>query len=135
MPVTPRFSLSQDDEFVHLSIVVPHVRVSAAEVDVDGARVAFFCAPYLLRLTLPGALVDDARCRAEYDADAAGGTLNVRVAKAQAGEHFEGLDMVTRLLQPPDGDVEIDEASGAMIRETRVDTEGRASAREIRSEP
>ena len=59
MPVTPRFSLAQDADAVYLEIAVPHVRVSGAELEVEGREIAFFCAPYLLRLTLPGELVGD----------------------------------------------------------------------------
>ena len=59
MPITPRFSLAQDADAVYLTVAVPHVRVSAAELDVDGRSLCFFCAPYLLRLTLPGELVGD----------------------------------------------------------------------------
>jgi hypothetical protein len=35
MPVTPRFQLAQTDEYVLVTIRVPHIRVSAAETHVE----------------------------------------------------------------------------------------------------
>jgi protein SHQ1 len=101
MPITPRFSLTQDDEYIYARISVPHVRVSSAEIEIEGQNFTFFCAPYLLKLTLPGDLLDDERANATYDADKDGGTLLVRAPKAVIGQVFEELDLVTRLLQPP----------------------------------
>ena len=105
MPLTPRYSLSQDASSVVLTVVVPYVRVGDAEVVVDGPSVHFFCSPYLLRLTLPGDLVDDEAhpVHAAYDADAGHGTLTITLAKAVAGAMFPDLDLVTEApsLLPP----------------------------------
>lgn len=101
MPLRPRFSVSQDDEYVLVRAVVPHVRVGDAEVDIDGARLSLWCAPYLLKLQLPGELVDDERARATYDPAAGGGTLTVFAPKAVRGQHFPDLDLTSRLIAPP----------------------------------
>jgi hypothetical protein len=49
MPVIPRFQLAQTDEYVLVTIRVPHIRVSAAETHVEvnfvtNARIRVLCA-------------------------------------------------------------------------------------------
>lgn len=67
MPVTPQFSADQNDEFIIVSVRVPYVRVSDAEIDIDGPNLSFWCKPYLLKLTFPFKLIDDDRAKAVYD--------------------------------------------------------------------
>lgn len=67
MPVTPRFRLSQDASFVVVDIHVPYVRTRDMEFTIDGRDFLFSCPPYLLRLGLPGDVVDDDRTKATYD--------------------------------------------------------------------
>lgn len=67
MPITPRFWLRQDDDFLYVHIRVPYVRVSDMEFEVDGCEFSFWCKPYLLRLKLPCPLVEDERAKAVYD--------------------------------------------------------------------
>jgi hypothetical protein len=100
MPITPRFSLSQDADFVTARVTVPHVRVSASEIYVDGPRLSISVPPYLLQLVLPGDLCEDDCAAATYDADDGGGTLTVRVAKAVPGALFADLDLAGRVLAP-----------------------------------
>ena len=100
MPIQPRFSLSQDESFVIARVHVPHVRVGGTEVDIDECQLSIFCPPYLLKLVLPGPLVDDERARASYDPGEAGGTLTVHAPKAAPGQHFPDLDLTARLLAP-----------------------------------
>jgi hypothetical protein len=69
MPVVPRFRLRQDDEFLYVEIVVPYVRVSDLDFVLDGCDFSFYCHPYLLRLTLPGGVVEDERAKAVFDPD------------------------------------------------------------------
>ena len=52
MPVTPRFTLAQDDEFITVTAHVPYVRVSSLEVDIDGPSLSLFVSPYLLKLKI-----------------------------------------------------------------------------------
>ena len=97
MPATPVFTLTQDDATVLVRIRVPYVRVGAMETHVDGRDFSFYCKPYLLRLRLPRACVDDeARpAKAVYDPNAHNGTVTVHLPKEEPGVHFEGLDMLT----------------------------------------
>ncbi|XP_034389481.1 protein SHQ1 homolog isoform X2 [Cyclopterus lumpus] len=96
--ITPAFDLSQDPEFLILSIRVPYTRTSEFDLHVDGADFKFFAKPYFLRLSLPGRIVEDGRETAKFDIDE--GLVTLRVPKETAGEHFEGLQMLTSLLAP-----------------------------------
>lgn len=96
--ITPAFDLSQDPDYLILSIRVPYTRTSEFDLYIDGADFKFFAKPYFLRLCLPGRLVEDGREKATFDIDK--GIFTVRVPKETAGEHFEGLQMLTSLLAP-----------------------------------
>ena len=67
MPVTPRFSLSQDDQFLYVEINVPYVRVTDMDFTVLECDFTFYCKPYLLKLSFPGPLVDDERAKGVFD--------------------------------------------------------------------
>ena len=60
MGITPTFSLEQDDNNVYLHIHVPNIRViNAAQIQIQGNRVSFYCTPYLLELFLPHGVLDE----------------------------------------------------------------------------
>lgn len=101
MPISPVFSVSQDDCFVVVKIRVPYVRISAAEMICDEHDFSFYCHPYLLKLTFPCLLDgdDDEKCRAIYDADEDHGTIRAHLPKRTRGEIFPDLDLTTLLLQ------------------------------------
>ncbi|XP_058258724.1 protein SHQ1 homolog isoform X1 [Hemibagrus wyckioides] len=96
--ITPAFELSQDSDFLTLVVRVPYARTSEFDVYVDGEDFKFYAKPYFLRLTLPGRIVQDGREKASFDIDK--GLFTVRVPKETAGQHFEGLQMLTSLLAP-----------------------------------
>jgi hypothetical protein len=101
VPIVPRFHLTQEDEWLVVHVTVPYVKVSDMEFTVvDGNNFTFYCKPYLLKLALPGDVVDDERATASYDPDVNHGTLVIRLPKATPGLLFEGLDLLTVLLQP-----------------------------------
>ena len=97
--LTPRFTLDQNDDFVLLVVHAPHIRASEVEFYVEASTFKFYCKPYFLRLTLPGRVVEDGRETCTYDVDA--GDFAIALPKETAGEVFEGLDMITRLLAKP----------------------------------
>ena len=101
MPITPSFSLSQDDEFVKVRLVVPYVKVTSAEVICDGHDFSFSCHPYLLKLTFPFLLDgdDEERCKAVYNPDEDHGTIVASLPKRTRGELFPDLDLTTLLMQ------------------------------------
>ncbi|XP_047440177.1 protein SHQ1 homolog [Mugil cephalus] len=96
--ITPAFDLSQEPDYLILSIRVPYTRTSEFDLFIDGTDFKFYAKPYFLRLTLPGRIVEDGRETAKFDIDK--GLFTVRVPKETAGEHFEGLQMLTSLLAP-----------------------------------
>ncbi|XP_041812476.1 protein SHQ1 homolog [Chelmon rostratus] len=96
--ITPAFDLSQDPQYLILNIRVPYTRTSEFDLYIDGTDFKFYAKPYFLRLSLPGRIVEDGREKAKFDIDK--GLFNLRVPKETAGEHFEGLQMLTSLLAP-----------------------------------
>ncbi|XP_045931713.1 protein SHQ1 homolog [Micropterus dolomieu] len=96
--ITPAFDLSQDPEYLIVSIRVPYTRTSEFDLYIDGTDFKFYAKPYFLRLSLPGRIVEDGREKATFDIDK--GLFTLRVPKETAGEHFEELQMLTSLLAP-----------------------------------
>ncbi|XP_063797101.1 protein SHQ1 homolog [Pseudophryne corroboree] len=96
--ITPAFDISQESDFLIITIKVPYARASEFDVYIDGDDFKFYAKPYFLRLTLPGRIVEDGRQKATYNAD--DGIFTVRVPKETPGQHFEGLNLLTSLLAP-----------------------------------
>ncbi|KPP67954.1 hypothetical protein Z043_113401 [Scleropages formosus] len=96
--ITPAFELSQEDDFLIFSIRVPYTRTSEFDLYIDGEDFKFYAKPYFLRLTLPGRIIEDGREKASFDINK--GLFTLRVPKETAGQHFEGLEMLTSLLAP-----------------------------------
>ncbi|KAI4890587.1 hypothetical protein NFI96_003542 [Prochilodus magdalenae] len=96
--ITPAFELSQDADYLTLVIRVPYTRTSEFDIYIEGEDLKFYAKPYFLRLTLPGRIVQDGREKASFDIDK--GLFTMRVPKETAGQHFEGLQMLTSLLAP-----------------------------------
>jgi len=103
MPITPRFKLSQDDTHLIITIQIPHIRVSAStlEIIVDKNEFHFYSSPYLLHLTFPAALLDDAEigkeAKATYDPSNQNGTLTVKIFKEEEGL-WKDLDLLGKLM-------------------------------------
>ena len=95
---TPRFNINQDDEYIYIHIHTPYVRVKDMEFTVEDNTFLFYCKPYHLRLTFTHKLLDDERAKAVYDIDKDHGTITCHVPKEIKGEHFEDLDLVSKLL-------------------------------------
>jgi hypothetical protein len=96
---TPRFSVSQTDESVVITIHIPHVRVTNAEIYAEKNEFTFYCKPYLLKLSLPEEVCDDENCHAAYDPDKDNGTIVATLPKRNPGVYFPDLDLTTLLLQ------------------------------------
>ena len=96
--ITPRFRLSQDDEYLLITIRVPYVKISDMEVLIDGTRFQFYLKPYNLDLNFKQRLIEDGRESARYDIDK--GEVLCKVPKETAKEYFEDLDMIAQLLNP-----------------------------------
>ncbi|XP_073500866.1 protein SHQ1 homolog isoform X2 [Phyllobates terribilis] len=96
--ITPAFDITQDPDFLTITIKVPYARVSEFDLYIDGEDLKFFAKPYFLRLTLPGRIVEDGRQKATYNAD--DGVFTLQVPKETPGQQFEGLTLLTSLLAP-----------------------------------
>lgn len=96
--ITPRFSITQDEEFIFLKIFISSIRFSAVglEIIIQENMIIFHLSPYYLRLRFPHELIDDERSTAQYDSKDE--CINVKVAKLNKNEYFEDLDLPTKLL-------------------------------------
>lgn len=95
--ITPRFSLTQDENTVTFVIRAPYCNLRDLEITIEDEVFIFLCKPYYLRLHLPGCLNEDSRnTKSSYDADT--GEFVFTYGKAIAGEHFPDLDLITKLL-------------------------------------
>ena len=113
--ITPRFSCSQTDNAVVVSMYCPSIRVSpssalgwklfsqakqAADVEINVYESMFtiHVNPYFLRLNFAKPLVEDDDSSANYDPTS--GYLTVTLTKETKGEVFEDLDLLAKLLAP-----------------------------------
>lgn len=96
--LTPRFGITQDEEFIFINIEISNVRFNAPglEMVVDENLFVFHLSPYYLRLRFPHDLVDDERAKAEYKAK--NESIDIRIPKLNKGQFFEDLDLPTKLL-------------------------------------
>lgn len=94
--ITPVFEITQDEQYLFITIKAPYSKVSEVDIFIDGQDFKFHAKPYFLRLHLPGAIIEDDRASTVYDADH--GNYKIKVAKKFPGNHFEDLDMMTKLL-------------------------------------
>ncbi|KAI0086332.1 SHQ1-domain-containing protein [Irpex rosettiformis] len=97
--ITPRFSCSQTETSVVVSVYCPSVRASDVELNVDDTLFTLHINPYFLRLNFTHALQDDDEASsASYDPSS--GYLTVSLTKAVRGQNFEDLDLLAKLLAP-----------------------------------
>ncbi|CAF1201787.1 unnamed protein product [Rotaria sp. Silwood1] len=100
----PRFSLSQTATHLSITIRCPYVKFSSSNDDSNGIEVDlpssnefyFACKPYYLHLYLPGRVIDKGVPEYKYDIDTSSFCFNYE--KEIANEHFQDLDMITKLL-------------------------------------
>ncbi|KAF8579487.1 SHQ1-domain-containing protein [Ramaria rubella] len=96
--LTPKFSCSQTERSVKISIYVPSVRASDVEIHVDGTLFSLHINPYFLRLNFPKPVQEDDDSSAQYDPSS--GFLTVILTKEVHGQEFEDLDLLSKLLAP-----------------------------------
>ncbi|KAI0374690.1 SHQ1-domain-containing protein [Pilatotrama ljubarskyi] len=96
--ITPRFSCSQTDKSVIVTIYCPSVRASDVEINVDETLFSVHINPYFLRLNFPHPVVEDDASSAVYDPST--GYLTVTLTKEVPGQEFKDLDLLAKLLAP-----------------------------------
>eukprot|EP01133_Synstelium_polycarpum_P001139 gene1139-1301_t len=94
--IVPRFTVSQNEEFVIVVARTPYIRANEADFYLMEEQFKFYCKPYFLRLTFSHRIVENGRESASYNVDTQEFTF--KLPKATMGEHFSDLDMITKLL-------------------------------------
>ena len=130
----PRFSLSQTSDHLTISIRCPYVKFSSSKdengngVEVDllsGNEFYFACKPYYLHLYLPGRVIDKDHLDYQYDLETS--SFRFTYEKENPNEHFENLDMLTRLLHQDENmkkkTNQIEEIDGQQIQNEDDDDE------------
>ena len=100
--LTPRFTLSQTEQFLTVTIYAPFTHIDQTEIFMDECDFRFFSKPYYLRLHLPGPIVESEEASGSWEAETS--SFVVRCPKLNVGENFAGLDMLTDLLDTEGGD-------------------------------
>ncbi|KAI0664996.1 SHQ1-domain-containing protein [Cubamyces menziesii] len=96
--ITPRFSCSQTETSVIITIYCPSVRASDVEINVDETLFSVHINPYFLRLNFSHPLTEDDASSAVYDPST--GYLTVTLTKEVPGQEFKDLDLLAKLLAP-----------------------------------
>lgn len=96
--ITPKFKITQDDEYLYIKIDVSSLRFNAAalEMVVEENVFVFHLSPYYLRLRFPHSLVDDERSNAKYESKDE--SIDIKLPKEVKSQFFEDLDIPTKLL-------------------------------------
>ena len=94
--LTPIFSISQTDNEVIFKLRLPYVKISTADIFVEGRLFRFFLHPYYLSLELKQDMKTDAISSCVYDHNDY--YLTVSVTKKEKGEFFDDLELITSLL-------------------------------------
>ena len=95
--ITPYFFLEQTDEHVVLNIKAPFIKAQEVEYHVEGPEFYFYSSPYYLRLCFNQSFVEDGQVKITYDTK----QVVFHLPKAQPGEFFTGLDLLSTLLYTP----------------------------------
>ena len=96
--LTPKFSLTQTEQFVIATLHIPHVKISESEMFIEGTEFKFYLKPYYLRLNFCCEIVEDGLEHAKYDVEK--GDLIIHIPKKNPGETFSDLNMINKLLAP-----------------------------------
>lgn len=124
--ITPQFSVRQDENRIYIDIRTLHIRSAgrSMEFTVESDLFVFALNPYYLRLRFPGKLLSDEDQKAVEDDslksitsyDASKSIIHISICKETPGQHFEDLDLVTKLLartsniaNQPDNDQDMSE--------------------------
>uniref|UniRef100_A0A8D8PXF0 Protein SHQ1 homolog n=1 Tax=Cacopsylla melanoneura TaxID=428564 RepID=A0A8D8PXF0_9HEMI len=97
--LTPLFELSQNEDNVAIIIKAPYANIADTEVYVEDTDFRFCSSPYYLRLHFPGQIKETEYTSGKYDSDK--GQFTFIVNKINQGEHFPDLDLISKLLIPP----------------------------------
>lgn len=125
--ITPKFTISQDDEYLYVKIFISSIRFNASglELVIDGPLFVFHLSPYYLRLRFSADLVEDEVLN-NVDYDSKEDCINCKILKAEKGTEFQDLDLHSKLLA---GKYE-EPSKGPLIQELDIDVENIDTIRE-----
>ena len=75
-----------------------HFQASEVELYIEGPEFKFFCQPYYLSLSFDHPVTETMAASAKYDIST--GVLTIVLPKVTPGQHFDNLEMITKLLTP-----------------------------------
>lgn len=96
--ITPTFKLDQNNDYLFIQIKTPFAKLTDLDIFVFETDFRFYCKPYFLRLNLPADILENEDEDVNYDFDER--MFKLKYKKKNSGEHFEGLDLLTKLLTP-----------------------------------
>jgi protein SHQ1 len=96
--LTPRFELTQDNDFVYVKIHIANIRFSAAAIEmvINDNVFIFSLPPYYLRLRFPKSLIENEDANSEFVPKEE--CIKIRLPKLNKGEFFPDLDLGAKLL-------------------------------------
>ncbi|XP_053201495.1 protein SHQ1 homolog [Panonychus citri] len=117
--ITPNFKINQDPRYIHLLIKAPMAKIGETSVAFDDEMFCFHSKPYYLRLHLPGKLAtQDGSEKIDWDGEK--NEFVISLLKATEGEHFNDLNMLTKLLTKPNHQKNIKLNSGIEVLDQEV---------------
>lgn len=93
----PVFTLTQDESFVHVHLVVRYLRPDDIKFFLGEHEFRFLAMPYALKLHFNECIEEDGSEKASYCVES--GTLTVRLPKQTEGQHFTQLDQPDQLVE------------------------------------
>ena len=93
--LTPLFNIYQDSKYVIFNIKLPYVKISSSEIYVNNKDFKFNLHPYFLSLTFDQAFEDNGIASSIYNHNTF--YLTIKVIKLNENEHFDNLNMITKL--------------------------------------
>ena len=96
--LTPKFSITQTERYVIVTLHIPYVKISESEIFIEGTEFKFYLKPYYLRLNFSNEIKEDGSEHAQYDVEK--GDVIVHIPKKNVGEEFSDLAMINKLLAP-----------------------------------
>ena len=95
MPITPEFTITQDNKFLYFIIYCPGSRIKEMELIIDDCDFSFSADPYLLILHFQHSLKEDFESIADFDIDK--GIFNAKIKKFNEGENFPEISLLSTL--------------------------------------
>jgi len=91
----PKFTISQDEQFLIITIYTPYVKISNTDVYVEKNKFTFYLKPYLLNLNFKNDLIEKDPESCVYNHNTY--EFEFKLRKQNAGESFDDVNMINEL--------------------------------------